>query len=101
MANSSNQELGNIEHCNGKKIHLCKFQMHVVFMGKELLGIVDRSEVEPTIVEVAQTDWKKCDNQVTNLLCQTLSKKVHGVCCCMRHYTCYLGQGLCYPTIGL
>jgi hypothetical protein len=75
MANSSNQELGNIEHCNGKKIHLCKFQMHVIFMGKELLGIVDRNEVEPTIVEVAQAYWKKCDNQVTSLMCQTISKK--------------------------
>jgi hypothetical protein len=75
MANSSKKELDNIKHCNGEKIHLWKFQMHALFMGKKLLGIIDGSEVEPTTIGVAQANWKKCDNQVTNLLCQALSKK--------------------------
>jgi hypothetical protein len=75
MANSSNKELDNIEHYNAKKFHLWKFQMHALFMGKKLLGIVDGSEVEPTTVGVAQANWKKCDNQMINLLCQAFSKK--------------------------
>ncbi len=75
MANSSNKELGNIQHSNAEKFHLWKFQMHALFMGKKLLGIVDGSEVEPTTVRVAQADWKKCDNQMISVLCQALSKK--------------------------
>jgi len=90
MANSNNKEFGNIKHCNGKKIHLWKFQMHALFMGKEILGIVDESEVEPTIVGVAEVDWKKCDNQMTSLLCQTLSKKYveYVVACHITHVIC-------------
>jgi hypothetical protein len=75
MANLSNKELGNIKCFNGKNFHLWKFQMHVVFMGKELLGIVDGSEVEPTTIGVAQASWNKHDSQAINLLCQALSKK--------------------------
>jgi hypothetical protein len=75
MANSSNKELGNIERFNGKDFHLWKFQMHAVFMGKELLGIFSKSEVEPTTFRIAQVDWNKHDSQAINLLCQALSKK--------------------------
>jgi len=75
MENSSNKESGNIERFNGENFHLWKFQMHVIFMGKKLLGIVDGSEVEPTTIGVAQVDWKKRDNQTTSLLCQAFSKK--------------------------
>jgi hypothetical protein len=75
MENSINKELGNIKHFNRENFHLWKFQMHAIFMGKELLGIVDGSEVEPTTIGIAQADWNKRDSQAINLLCQTLSKK--------------------------
>jgi hypothetical protein len=61
MANSSNKELGNIERINGKNFHMWKFQMRAIFTGKELLGIVDESEVEPTTIGIAQVDWNKCE----------------------------------------
>jgi hypothetical protein len=75
MANSSNKKLGNIECINGKNFHMWKFQMRAIFMGKELLGIIDESEVEPTTTGIAQIDWKKCDSQTISLLCQALGKK--------------------------
>jgi len=53
MENSSNKESGNIYHFNGDNFHLWKFQMHAKFMGKELLGIIDKNEVEPTTIGVA------------------------------------------------
>ncbi len=36
MANSSNKELGNIKHINGKNFHMCKFQMCEIFMGRTI-----------------------------------------------------------------
>jgi hypothetical protein len=50
-------------------------QMHAIFMGKELLGIFPKSEVEPTTIGIAQVDWNKHDSQAISLLCQTLNKK--------------------------
>jgi len=54
--NSSNKELGNIECINGKNFHMWKFQMRAIFMGKEVLGIVDESKVEPTSIGIAQAN---------------------------------------------
>jgi len=75
MENSSNKELGNIEYINGKNFHMWKFQMRAIFMGKELLGIVDVCKVEPTSIGIAHADWKKLDSQTINFICQIFSKK--------------------------
>jgi hypothetical protein len=56
MENSNNKALGNIECINGKNFHMWKFQMGAIFMGNELLGIVDESKVEPTSIGIAQAD---------------------------------------------
>jgi hypothetical protein len=56
MVSSSNIELGNIKHINGKNFHMWKFQMHAIFMGKNLLSIVDENEVEPTTIGIAQAN---------------------------------------------
>ncbi len=75
MENSSNKELGNIKCINGKNFHMWKFQMRAIFMGKELLGIVDESKVEPMGIGIVQADWKKLDSQTISLMCQALNKK--------------------------
>lgn len=42
-----NLDLGNIDRFNGKNYHLWQFQMRAVFLGKELMSIVDGSKVKP------------------------------------------------------
>jgi hypothetical protein len=82
MANPSNKELGNIKCINGKNFHMWKFQMCAIFMGKELLGIVDENDVEPTTIRIVQVDWKKRDNQMISYVPSTW-QEVCVVCCCM------------------
>jgi len=40
MANSSNKELGNIEHYNAEKFHLWKFQMHALSSEKNCWALL-------------------------------------------------------------
>jgi hypothetical protein len=49
--------------------------MQVVFLGKELMGIVDGSEVKPAAASPEQLAWTKRDNHGISLLCQALDKK--------------------------
>lgn len=75
MAESSNRDLGNIDRFDGENFHLWKFQMRVVFMGRDLLTIVDGSEVKPDEAGPDQVAWIKRDSQAISLLCQALDKK--------------------------
>jgi hypothetical protein len=49
--------------------------MRAVFLGKELIGIVDGCEVKPAVACLEQLAWIKRDNQGISLLCQELDKK--------------------------
>jgi hypothetical protein len=71
----SKLDLGNIERFNGENFHLWKFQMRAVFLGKDLMGVVDGSEVKPEAAGPEQLAWTKRDNQGISLLCQALDKK--------------------------
>ena len=78
IADSGNRDLRNIDRFDGENFHLWKFQMHAVFMGTDLLTIVEGSEPKPTNTGAEQTAWIKCDSQAISLLYQTLDKKHHG-----------------------
>lgn len=71
----SKLDLGNIERFSGENYHLWKFQMRAVFLGKELMSVVDGSEPKPPSAGADQIAWIKKDNQAISLLCQVLDKK--------------------------
>jgi hypothetical protein len=41
-------DLGNIDRFDGENFHLWKSQMRIVFLGRELMGVVDGTEPKPT-----------------------------------------------------
>lgn len=83
----SKLDLGNIDRFNGENYHLWQFQMRAVFLGKELMSIVDGTEVKPENPGPEQLAWIKKDNQGISILCQVLDKKYlqHVVSCTTSH----------------
>jgi hypothetical protein len=71
----SKLDLGNIDQFNRENFYLWKFQMHAVFLGRELMSEVDGTEPKPAAAGVEQLAWTKRDNQAISLLCQALNKK--------------------------
>lgn len=77
MAESS-RDLGGISRFKGANFHIWKFQMRAVLLGRELMDVVDGSEVKP--VDTAAPDirvaWRKRDNQAVSLLCQAIDESM-------------------------
>jgi hypothetical protein len=67
MANT-NRDLGSITKMKGSIFHQWKCQMCAIFLGKDLISIVDGSEPKPPdSVDVAiKVDWQRHDNQTIN-----------------------------------
>ena len=62
MVDSGNRDLGNIDRFDGENFHLWKFQMRALFMGKDLLTVVDGTEPKPANAGAQQTAWIKRDS---------------------------------------
>jgi hypothetical protein len=58
----SKLDLGNIDRFNGENFHLWKFQMCAIFLGRELMSVVDGTKPKPAAAGAEQLAWTKQDN---------------------------------------
>ncbi|UYV77007.1 hypothetical protein LAZ67_14002800 [Cordylochernes scorpioides] len=69
-------ELPQIQKFNGDNFHLWKFQMKIILETKDLLSIIDGSEVKPEIEDIAKfSEWKKKDAKSKMLITTALEFK--------------------------
>ncbi|UYV61796.1 hypothetical protein LAZ67_1006612 [Cordylochernes scorpioides] len=69
-------ELPQIQKFNGDNFHLWKFQMKIILEAKDLLSIIDGSEVKPEIEDIAKfSNWKKKDAKSKMLITTALEFK--------------------------
>ncbi|UYV82085.1 K02A2.6-like [Cordylochernes scorpioides] len=69
-------ELPQIQKFNGDNFHPWKFQMKIILEAKDLLSIIDGSEVKPEIEDIAKfSEWKKKDAKSKMLITTALEFK--------------------------
>lgn len=73
----SSRETATIKKFNGQNFHIWGFQMKALFLGRELLGIIDGTVPKPPVADVAARDeWIKKDGQAISLLCSTIDDSI-------------------------
>ena len=73
---SGHSEASHIQAFNGDNYQIWSFQMRALFLGKDLMGVVDGSEPKPAATDaMALAAWVKKDSQGYFLLSQALDLK--------------------------
>jgi len=71
-----------IKRFNGQNFHLWSFQMKALFLGRELMGVVDGLVAKPAETSlVEREEWIKKDGQGISLLCAALDESMLDLVC--------------------
>jgi hypothetical protein len=69
--------LRNITRFLGQNFHMWHFQMRALFLGKELMDVVDGTTLKPPPLNmICLITWIKKDSQTMHLLCQVVEEKI-------------------------
>jgi hypothetical protein len=78
----TNREITSIKRFNSQNFHIWSFQMCALFLGKDIMGVVDETRPKPTAANAQERDeWIKKDGHRIYYLSTALDESILDLIC--------------------